>query len=387
MRPRRVSISILAALFMLIWGFTSVHISRAATYVVTNADDAGAGSLRQAIIDSNASVGVPDTIQFSIDTGTQMISLLTPLPDITDPVVIDGTTQPGYSGSPLIILEGTSAGAGANGLVITGGSTINSLIIGNFAGAGIQISGTGSVVTGSYIGTDGVNAQPNGIGVEILGSDNRIGGTVGGSGNLIINNTGPGVLVDDGGLPGAAVNNAILGNTIFGNGGLGIDLSPAGATPNDAGDTDDGPNNLQNFPVITTATPGGVTGTLASAPGTTYRIEFYRNSACDPSTYGEGENYLDSLNVTTDGAGDASFSISTLPLIAGDFLTVTATGSNDDTSEFSECVEVVDAPIYLSDPLPAPDPGSLLTIFTTESVPASAIIEVSNPGTAPLDIS
>ncbi len=386
MRPRRVFISFLAALLALIWGFSSFQISRADTYIVTNTDDDGAGSLRQAIANANASVGVLDTIQFSIDTGTQTIFLLSPL-NITDPVILDGTTQPGFTGSPLIILDGVSAGAGANGIIISGGgSTISGLSVGRFEGAGIQIAGSGSVIIGNYIGTDGVNPLPNGIGIEILGSGNRVGGTVGGSGNLITNNVGPSILIDDGGVPGAAVNNAILGNAIFDNGGLGIDLFPPGVTPNDAGDTDGGPNNLQNFPVITAATPGSVTGTLASAPDTTYRIEFYRNTACDSSTYGEGENYLDFLDVTTDGAGDASFSISTLPLTAGDFLTVTATAPNNDTSEFSECVEVVDAPIYLSDPLPDPDPGSLLTIFTTEGVPASAIIQVRNPGTAELNV-
>ncbi|MBC6936213.1 MAG: right-handed parallel beta-helix repeat-containing protein, partial [Chloroflexi bacterium] len=386
MRPRRVSTSFLAALLALIWGFSSFQISRAATFIVTNADDDGAGSLRQAIADANASIGVLDTIQFSIDTGTQTIFLLSAL-NITDPVIIDGTTQPGFTGSPLIILDGSSAVPGANGIIISGGgSTISGLALGRFEGAGIQIAGSGSIITNNYIGTDGVNPLPNGIGIEILSSGNRVGGMVGGSGNLITNNVGPGIIINDGGVPGAAVNNAILGNTIFDNGGLGIDLFPAGVTLNDAGDADGGPNNLQNFPVITAATPGSVTGTLASAPDTTYRVEFYRNAACDPSGYGEGENYLDYLDVTTDAAGDASFNISGLTLIAGDFLTVTATAPNNDTSEFSECVEVVDAPIYLSAPLPDPDPGSLLTIFTTEGVPASAVIQVRNPGTATLNI-
>ena len=74
-----------------------------ATYSVTNTNDSGAGSLRQAILDANTNAGA-DTITFAIGTGPQTISPLSPLPTITDPVTIDGTTQPGFSGSPIIEL-------------------------------------------------------------------------------------------------------------------------------------------------------------------------------------------------------------------------------------------------------------------------------------------
>src|SRR5437870_4363699 len=87
--------------------------SRAMTLTVTNTLDSGSGSLRQAILDANANLG-PDLITFQIPgPGTQMIVPLSALPAITDPVSIDGSTQPGFAGTPLIELRGTSAGGNA----------------------------------------------------------------------------------------------------------------------------------------------------------------------------------------------------------------------------------------------------------------------------------
>ena len=85
----------------------------AATLSVTNTDDSGPGSLRQAILDANATNGL-DTIIFQIPgTGVQTIELLAALPAITDPVVIDGTTQPNYTGTPLIEINGAGGGSSA----------------------------------------------------------------------------------------------------------------------------------------------------------------------------------------------------------------------------------------------------------------------------------
>src|SRR2546425_11283768 len=102
------------------------------TFTVINTNDSGAGSLRQAILDANANAGL-DTINFSIGSGVQTINVGSTtglaLPTITDPVIVDGTTQPGYAGSPLIELNGTSAGPSQNGLFITAGSsTIKGLV-------------------------------------------------------------------------------------------------------------------------------------------------------------------------------------------------------------------------------------------------------------------
>src|SRR5262249_18160277 len=104
----------------------------AATFTVTNTNDSGTGSLRQAILDANANPGL-DTITFAIGSGPRTIAPLSPLPTITDRVVIDGTTQPGYAGAPLIELSGANAGSGADGLSITaGGSTVVALVINRF---------------------------------------------------------------------------------------------------------------------------------------------------------------------------------------------------------------------------------------------------------------
>ena len=90
--------------------------------VVSDANDAGPGSLRQAIIDSNAAVGGTNTIIFAIPgTGVHSIALGSPLPAIINPVILDGTSQKGYAGTPLVVLD-ASALADADALSITGGS-------------------------------------------------------------------------------------------------------------------------------------------------------------------------------------------------------------------------------------------------------------------------
>ena len=92
----------------------------------------------------------------------------------------------------------------------------------------------------------------------------------------------------------------------------GIDLGDDGVTPNDSGDGDTGPNDLQNFPVLTSALISGNTttldGTLNSTPNSTFGIEFYSNAALDPTTFGEGQTFLGSLTVTTDASGNVTFS-------------------------------------------------------------------------------
>ena len=71
-------------------------------FAVTTTADSGPGSLRQAILDSNAATGQTNTIDFDIPgSGVQTIAPLSPLPAITNPVLIDGFSQPGYAGTPL----------------------------------------------------------------------------------------------------------------------------------------------------------------------------------------------------------------------------------------------------------------------------------------------
>ena len=126
-----------------------------AAFTVTNTDDTGPGSLRQAMIDANTSVGA-DSVAFNIPgSGTQTIHPLPPLPTITDAVVIDGYTQPGGSVNtltignnalPMIELSGNLAGS-ANGLVVTAGSsTVRGLVINRFNGSGVFMQGRGENV-------------------------------------------------------------------------------------------------------------------------------------------------------------------------------------------------------------------------------------------------
>jgi hypothetical protein len=129
-----------------------------ATYTVTSLADSGAGSLREAITLANTSGGA-DTIEFGV-AGT--ISLSSALPTIDEQLAIDGSTAPGYSGDPVVEIDGT--GVSGNGLHFTSGadnSTVNALMITNFTGNGIQIDNgaDGIAITGNWIGTTGQRHQ------------------------------------------------------------------------------------------------------------------------------------------------------------------------------------------------------------------------------------
>src|SRR5207237_6805805 len=131
------------------------------------------------------------------------------------------------------------------------------------------------------------------------------------------------------------------------NSGLAVDLTPPfGINPIDNCDSDTGPNNLQNFPIITSATANSTTttiqGTLNSTAGTQFRIEFFANASCDPSGNGEGQTFLGFTNTTTDASCNANFSFS-IPnaSVTGPIITTTATDPSNNTSEFSACRTLV----------------------------------------------
>lgn len=206
---------------------------RAVTFLVTTTADSGAGSLRQAIFDANSSAGA-DTIEFNI-TGSApyIINVASALPDITDPVTIDGATQPGYAGTPIVVLNGTNAGANVNGLTITGGgSTIRGLVINRFSRHGIRVeTGSGNIIEGNYIGTDATGTIDQGnlsFGISIVSSNNRVGGVFAGTGNLISGNEFGGVIIGLGtGAPltGNVVQGNIIGLNAAGTAGLGNTFS------------------------------------------------------------------------------------------------------------------------------------------------------------------
>ncbi|MEZ4767078.1 MAG: right-handed parallel beta-helix repeat-containing protein [Caldilineales bacterium] len=228
-----------------------------------------------------------------------------------------------------------------------GGGNNGNIIAGNGQdGIFIFASSTNNQILANYIGTN-QNGSP-GLGNSMFGvaitmaPGNRVGAA--GQGNVIAFNGADGVYISG----DSATGNAISANTINDNGGLGIDLGDNGVTPNDNGDPDVGPNGLQNFPLLSSAGSDGsqtrIAGTLNSLPNRTFRLEFFASPSCDPSGYGEGRNYLGTANVTTNGSGNASFTV-TLATGANTGWAATATASDtaagNQTSEFSQCKTVV----------------------------------------------
>ncbi len=425
---------ICAALAAGLWGRVAPPAGAATTFVVNSAgdgadadtadglcaDSGGNCTLRAAIQQANATPGA-DTVNFRIGTGPQTITPGSALPAVNEPLTIDATTQPGFAGSPLVVLSGAGAPF-SNGLNINvGPSTVRGLVVNGFLSVGIRLSnGVGSVIAGNYIGTDAVGAAAvgngvgvivinasgtriggttasdrnvisgNATGVTILGSnstvqgnyigvaadgssplpnagdgvsirstvilstgtvvsdahDNAVGGTAAGQANVIAHNGGSGIAVSEHNHGGVFnVANSFRGNSLYSNGLQGISLArPVGVEEsNDAADADDGPNGLQNYPVLDSYAPSGggtvVVGSLAAKPDTTFALDFYASSACDGSGQGEGQAYLGAASVTTAASGDAQFSefVSSVPP-ALPFVTATATDAAGNTSEFSPCL-------------------------------------------------
>ena len=199
----------------------------AATFTVINTNASGAGSLRQAILDANAGAGA-DVITFNIASGGLSIVPTNALPAITEPVTIDGSTQPGFTSAPMIELNGASAGAAVDGLKLaTSNSIIRALVINRFLGDGIEITnGANNRIEGCYIGLNlaGVSDLGNALnGILITNAaNNTIGGLSPASRNFISGNNQSGVSI--GGA--SATNNTLLGNFI----GLGVANADAGNT-------------------------------------------------------------------------------------------------------------------------------------------------------------
>ncbi len=232
--------------------------------------------------------------------------------------------------------------ANSVGLVIGGTTAATRNLISGNTGDGIEVLADGVIIQGNLIGTqiNGTAALPNnGFGIQFTtGTDNATVGGIGvGAANVIANNGLDGVFVSSG------TGNVIRGNSIHSNTGLGIDLQGgtgetlAGVTPNDLNDADTGPNNRQNFPVITSviSVDGTTTvqGTLNSLANTTFDLDFYTNVVGDASLHGEGQTYVGSTTVTTTG-NDATF-LFAFPTVAGqNVVSATATGPGGNTSEF-----------------------------------------------------
>lgn len=216
-----------------------------------------------------------------------------------------------------------SSGSGRN--VISGQSSATS-------GFGVEITGadaSGNIVRNNLIGlgADGTTRVPNAAGgVSISGgaSFNQIGGTGDNQGNTIHVSGADGVRVVD--APSLA--NSILRNSIFDSAGLGIDLADDGVTPNGpAGSVRNGPNTLQNYPVISdVSTSGVVTMSLESEGNQTFRIEVFSSPTVDPTGFGEGLRFLGARTVATDSTGRTGVFTQSVALQPGErFITATAT--------------------------------------------------------------
>jgi hypothetical protein len=225
---------------------------------------------------------------------------------------------------------GVYVGPGTSGTVIGSPQTSLLTVISGNQADGVDLEGTtGNSVVGTLIGTNSNGTAPLGnVGDGILvnnSSRNTIGGVAAPNGqrgpaNVIAFNSLDGVFVQSG------IGNGIHENSIYGNGGLGIDLGS-------------GANLNQAAPVLSSLTTGPlniqVTGTLTSTPKTTFTIEFFANDFSEPS----GRLFLGVMKVKTNALGVANFNFNhARPPVGAQFITATATNPTNNTSEFSAAV-------------------------------------------------
>jgi len=270
----------------------------AMTFTVTNTNDSGPGSLRQAIIDANASKG-KDTIAFNIGGGGFQVIKPTNVLQLTDPAVVDGTTQPGYSGIPLIQLDG-GGGGGLGLLVDAGDTTIRGLDIVGF-GEGIRLTGLGNdLVAGNVIGAapnagDVTDAMPNKIGITVPDArGSTIGGTTPADRNVISGN-GIGIQLtatDDQVIAGNFIGTNRTGTAPLPN-DLGIEVADA-SRRNVIGEPFGGPN------VISGNKHDGVFLTNCPLPGSLYY------PGCPSSGQGPSRTVIRSNMIGVDVTGTAA---------------------------------------------------------------------------------
>jgi parallel beta-helix repeat protein len=335
-----------------------------------------------------------------------------------DTATTSNTIQGNFIGTTA---SGTAALANGNGIFVggtnntVGGTTAaaRNVISGNsFDGVTLSFVGvdntSGNVVQGNYIGVDvtGVTAVPNSSGVRVFASGNTIGGSAAGAGNVIAFNHGDGIEIDadrtsvtsntifSNGARGIAVvtgiGNSILKNSIFSNVDLGIDLfgpsqDALGVTPNDAGDADTGPNNLQNFPVISLAVPAAgqlsLTYAVPSAPANSQypiRVEFFKADAGGT----QGQTYLgfDTFTQADFVVGAKTFLFTpAVSVAAGEKIVATATDNAGNTSEFSAAAALPSCTTVIN--TDDSGPGSLRqAIICANATPGTDTISFNIPG-------
>ncbi|HVD96870.1 MAG TPA: T9SS type A sorting domain-containing protein [Cytophagaceae bacterium] len=319
--------------------FGLLHFSQAATFTVTNTNDAGAGSLRQAILDANAN-GATDIINFNITgTGPFTITLASALPAISTPITINGYSQTGAAAGTLkIIVNGNSAIPNGFDVNTAGPSTIKGLVIKNFTAFAVIINGTnGNSILGNYIGidVDGNTIAANGFhGLTLVNSDNNtIGGTAAIDRNVISGNSQHGISIESG-----SDNNTILGNY--------IGLNAAGNADKGNGQhgiyIDNSIGNIINQNIISGNTLNGIS--LFVGNNTTIKGNYIgpdATGAVDLGNSGHGINMENSDNVVigttitgerniisgNDNHGINIFNDSDGTSIQGNYIGTTATGN------------------------------------------------------------
>jgi len=263
------------------------------------------------------------------------------------------------SGASNNVVEDNYIGTDASGLVALANAEYGLTLFG--ASQSNQITGNVIAASGNYglflsdPGTSDNLIQGNDIGVGADGATalgNTWQGVIiqsGASSNtdgLALNGSGAGNIIADNGYGGVilygsnTIGNSIRGNSIFGNSGLGISLVPVG--------TGSGPNDLENYPVLTKAAAFSnsmvTAGAMSSAPNRNVLIDIYYNASPDPSGYGQGQTYAGTAIAQTGGGGNGSFSLPLDAKLAGQYFSATATdAATGNTSEFSLDVQATNA--------------------------------------------
>ncbi len=318
-------------------------------------------SLRDAInladADGTATPSSPATIDFDISpSGPQTISLYPSgggtLPSITEPVTIDGSTQPGTGSNHIGITVDGDDGV-ARGLTLSAGSdgsTIRGLALVRLhfevGTAGLLLYSSNNTVAGNYLGiTAAGTAEENFDGIDVLGSNNTIGGPAAADGNVIAHSNGDGVAVQ-------ASNVIIRNNTIEDSSSYGVHvISGQGVliSKNSISDTvydgislAAGANNDESPPAISSAVVAGgqvaVSGTLYNNTATAQNVvlEVFQSGGGCPQ-YPQGETYVGSVTKLVGANSSTPVSFSG-PYLSGDTaLTATETDASSDTSPFSAC--------------------------------------------------
>jgi Right handed beta helix region len=216
---------------------------------------------------------------------------------------------------------------------------------------GVRISGetsSGNVVAGNWIGTNitgstGLGNVGHGVFVFAGAHDNHVGSATG-IGNVIAFNQQNGVVVGGSASDVGAIHNAILFNSIFSDGSLGIDLGNNGVTMNTNPSPHSGPNRFQNFPVIVqagaTASSTTFAATLDSIPSQSFVVQFFASPMPGALGYGEGQTLLATTTLPTNASGSGDVTLTLPQNLAGQWVSATATDSADDTSEFSKALQV-----------------------------------------------